>query len=714
MSEASGTIMVVFSVLMLQILLIVPFTTADQPIIAKPGCNETCGDVSIPYPFGIGSNCSAKSFEINCTVTTGTYMPLIFGVKVLDISLSLGEIRVNNPISSQCYDSQNKTDNTIEWEWNLNPSFQFNHERNKFTVIGCNTLAFVKLHSQEKGYLGGCVSGCDSLDSLVDGSCSGIGCCQTAIPKGTDHYEVYFDEDYNNSLISSFSDCGYAVLMEYVDFNFSSRYITTDELYKKGGMPVVLDWSISYQTCQQAQLNKSSYACLSSHSICVDSRDGLQGYLCNCSAGYQGNPYLVGGCQGVSLSLPISGSTGCEPDQELALWVKLLIGIPLGFMVILLCLFVIYMANQRRKLARMKEEYFQQYGGMLLLDEMRKRHGHKFKLFPEKELKEATNSFDETTVLGRGGNGTVYKGTLGNNEVVAIKRCKTIDERQKKEFGKEILILSQINHKNIVRILGCCLEVEIPILVYEFIPNGTLFDLIHEKRSLHISLSTRLRIAVEAAVSLAYLHSDANPPIVHRDVKSSNILLDVNFMAKVSDFGASILAPTDQDPFATLVQGTRGYLDPEYVQSGQLTFKSDVYSFGVVLLELLTRRKPLYFDGPEEDRCLTSRFLSVMKENKLDEILDDEIVKEENLELIKEVAKLAKKCLLMEGEKRPEMKQVAEELDKLRKTMKHPSQSENFDERESLLRRGESSKSHEIEMSGYYSLEKKAMLEYGR
>jgi serine/threonine protein kinase len=361
--------------------------------------------------------------------------------------------------------------------------------------------------------------------------------------------------------------------------------------------------------------------------------------------------------------------------------------------------------HEKRKVTSIREKYFQQYGGRLLLEQMRCKHGNAFTVFTERELKEATNNFNEAKLLGQGGNGSVYIGTLKSNEEVAIKKCKTIDDKNKKEFGQEILILSEINHKNIVRILGCCLEVEIPILVYEFIPNGTLFDLLHGAS--RISLSIRLRIAQEAAEALAYLHSWANPPIVHCDVKSSNILLDENYVAKVSDFGASALAPSDKDLFLTLVQGTPGYLDPECMQPGQLTVKSDVYSFGVVLLELLTRKKPFYHEGLEE-RSLSTSFLAAMKESKLDEILDVQILDEENLNLIMGVAELARECLNMEGEKRPEMREVAERLDKLRKILKHPQGQNNHDEIESL--RVGSSSNLDLEMTSYRSLEKKAML----
>jgi serine/threonine protein kinase len=260
-----------------------------------------------------------------------------------------------------------------------------------------------------------------------------------------------------------------------------------------------------------------------------------------------------------------------------------------------------------------------------------------------------------------------------------------LDEQQKKEFGKEMLILSQINHKNIVKILGCCLEVEVPMLVYEFVANGTLFDLIHRNHGRHISLDTRLKIAFESADALAYLHSCASPPIIHGDVKSTNILLDGDYMAKVSDFGASILAPSDKSQFVTLVQGTCGYLDPEYMQTCQLTYKSDVYSFGVVLLELLTRKKAFNLEGPEDEKSLTMVFLHAMMENKLEDILDDQIKKNENVECLGEIAELAKHCLEMSGANRPSMKEIAKKLDRLRKVMQHPWAHANSEEFYSLL-----------------------------
>lgn len=214
--------------------------------------------------------------------------------------------------------------------------------------------------------------------------------------------------------------------------------------------------------------------------------------------------------------------------------------------------------QQRRKLQHIKHRNFQQHGGTLLFEEIKSQQGISFKIFSEAELQEATDKFNQKRVLGHGGHGTVYMGLLKGNVQVAVKRCMSIDEQHKKEFGKEMLILSQINHRNIVKLLGCCLEVEVPMLVYEFIPNGTLFQLIHGNLGRQISLATRMQIAHQSAEALAYLHSWASPPILHGDVKSANILINLDYTVKVSDFGASILAPTDESQFVTIVQGTCG------------------------------------------------------------------------------------------------------------------------------------------------------------
>uniref|UniRef100_A0A2N9GN40 Protein kinase domain-containing protein n=1 Tax=Fagus sylvatica TaxID=28930 RepID=A0A2N9GN40_FAGSY len=296
---------------------------------------------------------------------------------------------------------------------------------------------------------------------------------------------------------------------------------------------------------------------------------------------------------------------------------------------------------------KLKEKFFQQNGGILLQQQLSNHRGfvETTKIFSSEELKKATNNYDESRVLGQGGYGTVYEGVLPNNKLVAIKKSK----------------------------IGCCLETEVPLLVYEFITNGALSHYIHNKDlSSTLSWEKRLKIIAETAGALAYMHSETVVPIIHRDIKTANILLDDNFIEKVADFGASRLVPLDQTQLTTLVQGTFGYLDPEYLHSSQLTEKSDVYSFGVVMAELLTGRMALSFDMPESDRNLAPYFSSAVKEDRLLQILEDHIVNEGNIEQIKEVANIAQWCLKVRGEDRPSMKEVAMQLEGLVIMEKHP------------------------------------------
>jgi len=350
----------------------------------------------------------------------------------------------------------------------------------------------------------------------------------------------------------------------------------------------------------------------------------------------------------------------------------------------------IYWGLKRRNLIKLKEKLFQQNGGLMLQQLLSNYTGsvERAKIFSTEELKRATNNYDESKILGQGGNGTVYKGVLPGNKVVAIKKSKGFDQSQTKQFVNEVVLLTQINHRNVVKLLGCCLETEVPLLVYEFITNGTLFYHIHDKsHSSQLSWENRLKIAVETAGALAYLHSEASMPIIHRDVKTANILLDDNLTAKVADFGASRQISLDQAQVTTLVQGTYGYLDPEYFHTGQLTEKSDVYSFGVVLAELLTGKKVVFFDGTGSNKNLSMSFVSTMKEDRVLQILDSHIINEGNIEELKEVANLVKRCLSVSGEERPSMKEVAMELEGLRIMKKNPRRKANLytEETEYLL-----------------------------
>ncbi|KAG8366697.1 hypothetical protein BUALT_Bualt17G0106400 [Buddleja alternifolia] len=221
--------------------------------------------------------------------------------------------------------------------------------------------------------------------------------------------------------------------------------------------------------------------------------------------------------------------------------------------------------------------------------------------------------------------------------------------------------------RNVVKLLGCCLETEVPMLVYEFIPNGTLYQHIHDpNEEFPLSWDMRVRIATEIAGTLAYLHSATSTPIYHRDIKSTNILLDEKYNAKISDFGTSRSIAIDQTHLTTRVLGTFGYLDPEYFRSSQFTDKSDIYSFGVVMVELLTGEKAVTSMRAETGRSLAMHFLDSMEENNLFDILDAKVLKEGRREEIEAIAELARRCLHLNGKSRPTMREVAVELEGIR------------------------------------------------
>lgn len=308
----------------------------------------------------------------------------------------------------------------------------------------------------------------------------------------------------------------------------------------------------------------------------------------------------------------------------------------------------------RLKLARAREEM------------LKTSNGEKSaRLFSIKEMKKATNGFSKCRILGSGGFGEVYKGELEDGTIVAIKSAKVGNTKSTEQVLNEVRILSQVNHKNLVRLLGCCVEAEQPLLIYEYIPNGTLHDHLSSKLSTFLEWKTRLRIALQTAEALAYLHSSAYTPIYHRDIKSTNILLDKDFNAKVADFGLSRLACPGLSHVSTCAQGTLGYLDPEYYRNYQLTDKSDVYSFGVVLLELVTSEKAIDFSRDEEEVNLAIYVSERAKSGLMMEVVDKQLLVDENKSSLESFSELALACLKEKKGERPNMTDVVQQLKRI-------------------------------------------------
>ncbi|VAI52617.1 unnamed protein product [Triticum turgidum subsp. durum] len=487
-----------------------------------------------------------------------------------------------------------------------------------------------------------------------------------------------------------------------VDIKFMAYYqqeafkINIDEepnLYMGPWGTSSVQWAVSNLTCQEALMDMPSNACVSINStflVVNSTMDGFYGYRCKCSRGFQGNPYVRKGCQDIDeckntrdiCEEVCHNTTGsyycskcldkmdydsttmqCTSTKRKNIFSGIIIGLGSGFGVLLLSMSGVFIIHRWKRYiqSQLRRKYFRKNQGLLLehLISLDENASETTRIFSIGELEKATNNFHQTRIVGHGGHGMVYKGILSDQRVVAIKKSKVIDQGEINQFINEVAILSQINHRNIVKLFGCCLETEVPLLVYDFIPNGSLFGILHSNSITScLSWADCIRIAAESAGALSYLHSAASIPVFHRDVKSSNILLDGNYTAKVVDFGASRLVSIDQTHIVTNVQGTFGYLDPEYYYTGHLNEKSDVYSFGVVLIELLIRKEPIFTSESGSKQNLSKHFLLVLKARWITEIVVVQVLDEATEEEISSVASLAEMCLRLRGEDRPTMKHV--------------------------------------------------------
>uniref|UniRef100_A0A9I9DA32 Protein kinase domain-containing protein n=1 Tax=Cucumis melo TaxID=3656 RepID=A0A9I9DA32_CUCME len=301
-------------------------------------------------------------------------------------------------------------------------------------------------------------------------------------------------------------------------------------------------------------------------------------------------------------------------------------------------------------------------------------------VFTYKELELATDNFSEANVIGNGRLGFVYRGVLADGAVVAIKMLHRDGKQRERSFRMEVDLLSRLHSPCLVELLGYCADQHHRLLIFEFMHNGTLHHHLHNpnSESQPLDWNTRLRIALDCAKALEFLHEHAVPSVIHRNFKCTNVLLDQDFRAKVSDFGSAKMGSDKiNGQISTQVLGTTGYLAPEYASTGKLTTKSDVYSFGIVLLELLTGRVPVDIKRPQGEHVLVSWALPrLTNREKLEKMIDPAIQGKYSKKDLIQVAAIAAMCVQPEADYRPLMTDVVQSLVPL---VKNPSSSSRLE-----------------------------------
>ncbi|KAJ4766913.1 Calmodulin-binding receptor-like cytoplasmic kinase 2 [Rhynchospora pubera] len=325
--------------------------------------------------------------------------------------------------------------------------------------------------------------------------------------------------------------------------------------------------------------------------------------------------------------------------------------------------------------------------------------------FSINQIYRATSNFSAENQIGQGGFGTVYKGRFRDGSLIAIKRAKKImyDNQLSAEFRSEIETLSKIEHFNLVRFLGYLEHEDERLIMVEYVNNGSLREHLDGIRGDVLELLPRLNIATDIAHAVAYLHEYADHPIIHRDIKSSNILLTDTFRAKVADFGFARLAPDNPDAthVSTQVKGTAGYVDPEYIRTYQLTEKSDVYSFGVLLVELVTGRRPIERGKDQTERMTTKWAIRKYREGDTVIAMDTKLRRSPaSVRAVEKMMKLAEECMNPSRKSRPSMRKCGEDLWAIRRDFQHQQQRQQQNQSDSASSNKNTTGSHKESFPG--------------
>ncbi|KAK9189425.1 hypothetical protein WN943_018021 [Citrus x changshan-huyou] len=613
------------------LLLVVSLLTYAGCALSAIRC-PNCGTTPVPYPLSTSSSCGDQDYKIRCDSSGNLHFDTLnnsYPITAINPSSQRLVIKPSSLLPSTCI-----TSDLMSQGIRLNDSLPFNiTSSNTIMYMNCTpTLLSSPLNCTSSSLCHVYINGTSNAAPCEDGIC-----CTFRAGGSSTSYMIRVRQS------------GCRAYTSFVNLNPNLP------LNRWGEPGLELQWLSPREPVCDSQAD-----CDRNSTCGPDAREsGVR--RCFCMSGLLWDP-IKGVC--AESGDYVSRSWRLRRLSSFGIYTRLGLTTGIGATLIAAAIAILLYKRHRRikeaqeRLAREREEILNSGGG-----------GKASKIFTGKEIKKATSNFSKDRLLGSGGYGEVYKGILKDGTEVAVKCAKLGNTKGTDQVLNEVRILCQVNHRSLVGLLGCCVELEQPIMVYEYISNGTLLEHLQGLKPGgrgKLTWPRRLQIAHDTAEGLSYLHSSATPPIYHRDVKSSNILLDEKLNAKVSDFGLSRLAHTDMSHISTCAQGTLGYLDPEYYKKYQLTDKSDVYSFGVVLLELLTSQKAIDFNRAEDDVNLAVYVRRMVEEEKLMETVDP-VLKEKASELehetIKALAFLAVGCLEEQRQNRPSMKEVAEEIE---------------------------------------------------